>query len=64
MDIEPSGRSAMIWTVQPSAPDTRTRTSRRPRPSSTGSAIAATRAATPVSAISRGSFGSCCVCVI
>ena len=44
----PSGRSAMICTVQPSAPDTRTRTSRKPRPSSTGSAMAATRAATPL----------------
>ena len=33
----PSGRSAMIWTVQPSAADTRTRTNRYPSCSITGS---------------------------
>src|SRR5581483_3498431 len=50
------GRSAMICTVQPSAPETFTRTRRNPRPSSTGSAIAATRAGSPGSVMSRGSF--------
>src|SRR6266566_3006310 len=51
----PSGRSAMICTVQPSSPETRTRTNRNPRSISTGAAIAAMRDATPVSAIRRGS---------
>ena len=52
---EPSGRSAMIWTVQPFWPEMRTRTSRKPRSCSTGSTIAPTRAATPCSVIILGS---------
>ena len=45
----------MICTVQPASPDTLTRTRRNPSSASTGVAIEATRAATPVSAITRGS---------
>ena len=52
-DMVPSGRSAMICTVQPFVPVTRTRTRLKPRSSITGSTMAATRAATPVSVISR-----------
>ena len=55
ISMVPSGRSAMIWTVQPDSPETRTRTSRYPSAFSTGSATMATRAAIPVSAISRRS---------
>jgi hypothetical protein len=55
MVIVRSGRSAMIWTVQPESPETRTRTSRKPKPASTGSAIVATRAAEPCSMMRRGS---------
>ena len=58
-DMVPSGRSAMICTVWPAEPETRTRTSRKPRLSSTGAASAATRAEIPVSVTSRGSL-SCC----
>ena len=45
----------MIWTVQPAKPEIRTRTRRNPRSLSTGSAMAATRAADPLSPMSRGS---------
>jgi hypothetical protein len=55
----PSGRSAMICTVQPARPEIRTRTSRKPRLSSTGSTSAAKRAATPCSTIRRGSEAGC-----
>ena len=49
----PSGRSAMICTVQPLVPVTFTRTIRKPRSSTTGSMMAVTRDATPFSVISR-----------
>ena len=42
----------MICTVQPAIAETRTRTSRKPNSVSTGSAIAATRAARPGSTTS------------
>ena len=49
----------MIWTVQPESPDIRTRTSRKPSSASTGSASAASRAATPSSRIRRASANAC-----
>jgi hypothetical protein len=45
----------MICTVQPARPDTLTRTKRSPSSASTGTTIDPTRAANPVSAITRGS---------
>ena len=45
----------MICTVMPDIPEMRTRTMRKPRPSSKGSAMPATRAASPVSGMRRGS---------
>ena len=53
--IVPSGRSAMICTVDPLRPDRTTRTKRKPRSASTGSAMAAIWAAKPVSPMKRAS---------
>src|SRR5262249_55909018 len=55
MVIEPSDRSTMTCTVQPARPDTLTRTRRKPSCASTGTTIEPTRAAIPVSPITRGS---------
>ena len=55
MVIVPSGRSAMICTVAPLRPETTTRTRRKPRSASTGSASAAISPAKPVSPMKRAS---------
>jgi hypothetical protein len=54
-EIVPSGRSAMICTVVPLRPDKTTRTKRKPKSVSTGSAMAASWAAKPVSPMKRAS---------